>query len=207
MTDTDSAMTIEVYSDFVCPYCMLAETVIDTVIGERKDIEIRWRPFELRRFPARTLRPEDDYLPAVWNRSVYPMARRLQVDIALPTISPQPWTHTAFEGFHYADEHGLGNAYTTAVFQAFFQHDRNIGEVEVLTDIADELGLDSADFRSALEQHRYRETHARAIAHATNDIEVTVVPTIIIGKTRLTGVPDPYGLRRAIDSAARPLGR
>ncbi|WP_019927376.1 DsbA family protein [Nocardia sp. BMG111209] len=197
--------TIDIYSDYVCPYCMLAETVIDEIAGDRTDVEIRWRPFELRRYPAPTLRPEDDYLPAVWSRSVYPMARRLGVDITLPTISPQPWTHTAFEGFHYADERGVGNPYTTAVFRSFFREDRDIGDIGVLTGIAAGLGLDTADFRDALEQRRYRDTHARAITHAVDDIEVTVVPTILIGNRRFSGVPDPADLHRAIDAAARPL--
>jgi len=81
--------SIAIYSDYVCPYSLLAETVLSEAIGDR-NILIGWRAFELRPAPAPTLKPEDPYLPSVWQRSVYPLAQRLGVSIQLPSISPQP---------------------------------------------------------------------------------------------------------------------
>jgi predicted DsbA family dithiol-disulfide isomerase len=62
---------VTVYSDYVWPYCMLAERTLSEAIGDR-DIRIAWRPFELRPDSVPTLRPEDPYLPDVWRKSVYP---------------------------------------------------------------------------------------------------------------------------------------
>ena len=68
-------------------------------------------PFELRPYPNETLRPEGEYLQRAWTKSVYPIARQMGVAIKLPTVSPQPHSHLAFEGFQYANEHGRGNEY------------------------------------------------------------------------------------------------
>ena len=77
-------------------------------------------PFELRPEPQPTLRPEGDYLQRAWQQSVYPIARRMGVPINLPPVSPQPHTHSAFEGYQFARGHGKGNDYNRRVLEAFF---------------------------------------------------------------------------------------
>ncbi|MEU4116572.1 DsbA family oxidoreductase [Kitasatospora sp. NPDC028055] len=188
---------IKVWSDYVCPFCMLAEGPLHEATRDL-DVDIEWMPFELRPHPTPTLRPEDDYLPAIWARAVYPMARRLGVDITLPTVSPQPYTRLAFEGYQYAAEHGRAAEYTPRVLRAFFQENRDIGEVAVLADIASELGLDGADFAEALTAGRYTEAHRAALRHAEAN-RVSVAPTIIVdGRHRIEGVPSVAQIRKAV---------
>src|SRR5258707_5098107 len=103
-------LKIKVYSDYVCPFCYLAEFPLRKAIRGR-DVEVEWMPFELRPEPKPTLRPEGESLQRAWSQSVYPIARRMGVPIVLPPVSPQPHTHLAFEGYQYAREHGKGNEY------------------------------------------------------------------------------------------------
>src|SRR5262245_52335488 len=103
-------------------------------------------PFELRPEPHPTLRPEGDYLQRAWQPSVYPIARRMGVPIRLPTVSPQPHTHLAFEGYQYAKEHGKGNEYNDRVLKAFFVEDQNIGDIGVLAKLAGKVGLNQQEF-------------------------------------------------------------
>lgn len=181
-----------VYSDYVCPFCLLTEGVVDEV-AERTGVPVEWRPFELRPYPYPTLRPEDDYLPAVWRSSVYPLARRMNVPIVLPRISPQPYTHTAFEGFQYAREHGKAREYNSRVLRAFFQEERDIGDIGQLTELAAEIGLDAEEYRDALETRRYQAAHQEALRQAQAD-GITAVPTILIGHYRISGVPNRNAL-------------
>ncbi|WP_035302978.1 DsbA family oxidoreductase [Actinokineospora inagensis] len=187
---------ITVYFDYVCPYCLLAEDII-TITAADAGATVSWRAFELRPHPNPTLRPEDDYLPRVWRQSVYPMAERLGVPIKLPTISPQPYSHLAFEGAHFAREHGVVEAYHGAVLRAFFQQDLDIGQPEVLTGIADEVGLDTAEFALALKERRFAEVHQVELGKSYA-AGVQAVPTIDVGPKRFSGVPDPQDLRAAI---------
>lgn len=190
---------ITIYTDYVCPYCLLAEHVIEEVIKE-DDVEICWRPYELRPAPMPTLRVEDPYLPNIWKQSVYPMAEQLGVPIKLPTISPQPRTSNAFEVLAFAEEKGLGHTFSMSVLKAFFQENLDIGDPEILAYLGAGVGLKHKDVLVALEKGTYREQHKEAIRHANEDMEISSVPTIVIGSKILRGVPKPEELRLALNS-------
>lgn len=186
----DAAMlTIEVYSDYVCPYCFLAEAPLETAVEQfpgRATIE--WRPFELRPYPTPTLRPDGDYLQKAWSTSVYPLAEALGVKIVLPRVSPQPYTRLAFEGSLFAAEHRAGRAYNHRMFTAFFQEERDIGEPAVLAELAEEIGLDRGAFADALERRAYQERCAQLLRHAYERLGISSVPTIVVGHRAVAGL-------------------
>lgn len=189
--------TIDVFSDFVCPFCYLAEQPLADAV-EGSDARISWQPFELRAEPTPTLRPEGDYLQSTWQQVVYPMAERMGVPIVLPRVSPQPYSRLAFEGFAYAAERDLGQRYTEQVFRAFFVRQRDIGRPEVLTDIATQLGLNGDDFRAALDSGRYAVAHQRAL-HRARELDITVVPTILVDGRRFEGMPSARDLHQLLN--------
>jgi predicted DsbA family dithiol-disulfide isomerase len=156
-------------------------------------------PFELRPEPHPTLRPEGDYLQRAWQQSVYPLARRMGVPITLPPVSPQPHTHLAFEGYQYAKEHGKGNEYNQRVLEAFFVEGQDIGQIDVLTKRAGEVGLNGQDFEEALRTRKYREAHQQARRHAYEEAGVTGVPMFVIGSQVLTGLQDRETLEAVIE--------
>lgn len=193
--------SLTIYADYVCPYCMLAEQVVSEAIGGR-DIRIEWRAFELRPAPVPTLRPEDPYLPAVWRDSVYPSAERLGIPIKLPSISPQPRSDKAFEILAMAQDKGLDHAYSMRVLRAFFQEDRDIGNRDVLIELAADAGLDREETRQALDSGAFAERHRRALRHAREDMAITAVPTIVVGKHVFRGTPPLKALQSALDQLA-----
>jgi predicted DsbA family dithiol-disulfide isomerase len=194
-------LKIKVYSDYVCPFCYLAEFPLKEAIqGKEAEVEVEWMPFELRPEPQPTLRPEGEYLQRAWSQSVYPMARRMGVPIALPPVSPQPHTHLAFEGYQHARERGKGNEYNHRLLEAFFVEGHDIGDVDVLTRLAGEVGLDEEGFQEALESRKYREAHRRALRHAYEEAGVSGVPMFVIGKHVLTGVQDRATLEAVIEA-------
>ena len=156
-------------------------------------------PFELRPAPAPTLKPEGDYLQAAWQRSVYPLAEKLGVEIKLPTVSPQPYTNLAFQGLEFAKDHGNADEYNDGVFRAFFQQSRDIGSIDVLADVAKDAALDANEFRRALEQGTYRDRVQKLLQAAYERVGVTAVPTMIIGRQRLSGLYPAETIRQAID--------
>ena len=122
------------------------------------------------------------------------------IDIRLPTVSPQPHTHLAFEGFQFARSQGKGNQYNSRLLRAFFQEDQDIGKLEVLTSLAGEVGLDENGFRRALETRQFQETHRQALEEALR-IGITGVPAFLIGKHLLPGVQKKETIERAIELA------
>ena len=184
---------IDVFSDYVCPYCMLFESAL-TEATRDLDVDVQWQPFELRPKPTPTLRPEDDYLPNVWKKSVYPLAHKLGVPLSLPSISPQPYTRLAHEGFQFAKKAEKADEYNARVFQAFFQEDRDIGDLAELTKLAGEIGLDESSFRAALESGEFAEPHKQSLKKAM-EFGVNSVPSVFIDGKALQGVYDPKALR------------
>lgn len=187
---------IQVWTDFVCPFCLLGESIIEKAI-EGLNVEVEWMPFELRPYPTPTLKPEDEYLPRVWKASVYPMAERLGVPIQLPTVSPQPYTRKAFLGLQYAKQQGKGNEYTTAVMKAFFQQNLNIGEDQVLKNILANLGLNPAGLDEFVSSPQANAQHDSDLQYA-KQLGIQAVPSLAVGEQFFSGVPSVQALRDAI---------
>ncbi|MGG3504543.1 DsbA family protein [Paenibacillus lautus] len=80
-----------------------------------------------------------------------------------------------------------GGAYIQRVFSAYYQEEKDIGKVSVLTSLAAELGLDEMEFKQALETRRYQEALQKALHHAYYESGVRAVPTYIIGNQVLQG--------------------
>ena len=190
------SLMLHVWIDFVCPYCLLGETVIQKAT-EGLDVEIEWMPFELRPSPTPTLRPEDDYLTLAWQRGVYPTAQRMGVPIQLPTVSPQPYTRNAFIGLQYAAQRGKATPYADAVLRAFFQQDLDIGQTDVLKRILASLGLDPEPLDDALASPEAHARHDAALRFAQS-VPIRAVPSIAVEEILFPGMPDPETLRALI---------
>jgi predicted DsbA family dithiol-disulfide isomerase len=188
---------IKVYSDFVCAFCFLATGPLDEVIKE-KDVEVEWMPFELRPSPSPKIDPRTQpRVMEVWNSFIYPTAKKLGLEIKFPHF--RSYTHLAFEGYQFAKEHGKGNEFHHRVFIAHFQEEQNIEDIEVLTNLAEEVGLSQGVFKEALVSRKYREIHQKAIKHAHQEAQIMVVPTFVIGDEVIHGFTSKEILAKAID--------
>ena len=197
--------TVDVFIDYVCPFCFLVEPALEELRQDR-DVEVNIRPLELRPAPVPTLRPEDDYLPRIWNDIVYPMADRVGIPVRLPSVSPQPRTEKAFLVLQLAHERNIAEAYSHAMFQAFFQDDRNIGDEEVIVDIASSSGLEETSVREAIASPERRRQHQADLAYATETMRITAVPGIVIDGTPLQGTPSATRLKKAVDALTTSKG-
>lgn len=191
---------LEVWIDFVCPYCFLAEKPIEEAL-RGLNLQRVWMPFELRPSPQPTLHPEREYLQTVWKQSVYPLAAHLGIDIRLPSVSPQPYSQLAFEGLQFATEYDKASEYVDAVFRAFFQRDLDIGSIDILETLARDIGLPTEAFRTALMSGKYATAHAQALGWAAQ-LRIRVVPTIFVGNGRIEGMPDSLALRVELEALA-----
>lgn len=149
---TDAALIV--YSDYVCPFCYLAEVALTPL--RREGVSIETRPFELRPAPAPLDDPDAPSLRDEWERSVLPLARVVGVSgMQQPRFSTR--TRKAHEAAAYAREQGAGGAMHRALFDAFFLEQRDIGRVDVLVEIGVALGLDRTALKVALDIDRYTD--------------------------------------------------
>jgi predicted DsbA family dithiol-disulfide isomerase len=151
---TPPQVLIDVWSDYVCPFCYLQVPSIDRLqaaFGDR--VRIVWRAYELRPDPKPTLEPAGQYLRTTWERSVYPMAAERGMTLKLPPV--QPRSRKAHEAAEFAESHQRFHAMHEALFRAFFEQGRDIGDIDVLCDIGRSVELDPNALRTALTDERY----------------------------------------------------
>lgn len=179
---------LKIASDFVCPYCYVLEAFINQARQEL-DIEIEYLPFELSEPPA----PQVDTYNDTERRSRYarelePLCQKTGLNMCLPpNVVPRPYTRLAFQGLYIARQLGLEEAYCHRIFKAYFEEERDIGDLQELVSLAAEAGLDAAAFRAALESGQWEAEEREAVRYAKQDLKVQSVPTVFLGEHRLEG--------------------
>lgn len=194
------ALKIEVYTDYVCPFCYLGKDQFEKAI-KGLDVTVDWHPFELRPRPAPQIDPASDPQKAAsWERYILPKAKEWNIKMKFPDVSPNPYTDLAHQGFHFANENGLGSEYLDRVFKAFFQESKNIGEISTLVDLAKEVGLDPNRFKAALESGTYKQRQKQALDYAYHVAHINSVPTYIVNGRAVSGAIDAGVLREFIEN-------
>ncbi|WP_312429850.1 DsbA family oxidoreductase [Lacrimispora sp.] len=198
-------LKVKVYSDYVCPFCFLGKDQFEKAM-EGKEVDVEWMPYELRPRPSEQLDPANDPVKSeLWKNAISPRAKAWNIDMKLPDVSPHPYTDLAHQGFLYARDMGKGADYNKRVFKAFYQEDKNIGEIDVLAKLAAEVGLDEAEFQKALVSGKYQEAHQQALAHAYEEAQITSVPTFLIGEERIEGAASKEVFEQVIDSELKKI--
>jgi predicted DsbA family dithiol-disulfide isomerase len=169
---------IDVWSDYVCPFCYLEEPIFEELRQEYgESVQVVWRAFELRPDPTPTLDPQGEYLRTTWERAVYPMAKERGVTLHLPPV--QPRSRKALEAAEFACERGCFEAMHHALFRAFFEDGLDLNNLDILLAIATSIGLDREALRTALEtgQNTERVVNDQALAHK---LGISGVPALLI---------------------------
>jgi predicted DsbA family dithiol-disulfide isomerase len=180
------ANRLTVYTDYVAPACYLAEPVLDRLRHEH-GIEIAYRPFEL--FPAPLAPPDFSAVHeiAAWAEVIEPLARRLGVRLTRPRRGVR--TRKAHEAVWFARAHDAGDALHRALFAAYFGDGLDIGRVDVLVRLGEDVGLDRTALRVALDL----DTHADAVAAAREKAlraGITGAPAFVAARRTLVGWHD-----------------
>ena len=196
-------ISVKIYSDYVCPFCFLAEKPLNQAIDslESADINVEWMPFELRPYPTPTLKPEGQYLKEAWKHSVYPMAKSMGIPIILPDVSPQPYTRLAFEGSIAASAQKKAKEYNHRIFSAFFQDGLDIGKQSILESCAADIGMDPYKFGLDLASGRFKSECERQLITGRELFQISSVPTFIINNdVRIAGVASKETLQSIFEN-------
>lgn len=121
----------------------------------------------------------------------------------LPEVSPQPHTHLAHEGLLFSKRHNKEKEYTHRVFTSFYQEGRDIGQIDVLRSIAEEVGLEGDLFEQALVSREFSQEREEYLRQAFEETQITAVPTIFVGDRVLKGLHPQANIERALRGAIR----
>jgi predicted DsbA family dithiol-disulfide isomerase len=164
-----------VFADFACPFCRLAESVNDRL--RRDGVTVESAAFELR--PQGSPLPDLDapWLLEGWRTAVEPGAARLGVTMRRPALAVR--TRKAHEAAAHARSEGDQDALRAAIYDAYWSAGRDIGRIDVLTEIGREVGLDASALRVALDIDRWTDTVEQEEQWAAR-LGLTGVPAYIL---------------------------
>jgi predicted DsbA family dithiol-disulfide isomerase len=184
---------IEVFSDYVCPWCYLGSARVARLQKEH-GVQVKYE-----HYPLHPETPQE-------GKSLEALFAGRGYDI--PKMQAQMRARMVAEGLPYGDRKMTfnsrlaqelaswavsqrgGEAIHDALFRAYFVDGKNIGDPEVLVQISKQLGLDEAQAREVVE----KRTHKAAVDadwEKSREYGVTGVPTYVVGDRGVVGA-QPY---------------
>jgi len=189
---------LDIISDPICPWCYIGKALLETALAKRPDhpFTIEWHPFQLNPdMPAEGM-DRRAYLEGKFGgkeaavRAYAPVAERAEaagLAIDLGAIKRTPNTLNAHRLIHWAGIEAKQTPVVTALFHAYFVEGRDIGDIDVLADIADTAGMDAAIVQRLLTSDADRADISARDAHS-RQMGVNSVPTFIVaGKHAVPG--------------------
>ncbi|SLN13714.1 DSBA-like thioredoxin domain protein [Roseovarius gaetbuli] len=181
---------LDIVSDPICPWCYIGKTLLDQALAERPDhgFEIAWHPFQLNpEMPAAGM-DRREYLEHKFGgkegamRAYAPVVERAEavgLKIDFSGIKRTPNTLDAHRLIHWAGIEDVQSDMAMALFRAYFEEGRDIGDHEVLADLADSLSMDGAMILRLLQSDADREDIANRDKQF-REMGITGVPTFIV---------------------------
>lgn len=195
---------LDIFSDPICPWCFIGKTRLDAALAQmpKHPFEIEYHPFQLNPEMPREGMDRRAYLEAKFGGKegavaayspIVQAAEEAGLPIDFQGIKRTPNTLDAHRLIHWAGIEKRQLPVVSALFEAYFIQGRDIGDREVLADIADGVGLDAAAIRRLLESEadeadiRARDAHARQRG-------VSAVPTHIVANQHVVPGAQPTEL-------------
>ena len=188
MTQT---IKLDIMSDPICPWCYIGKAHLDRALESEPDhpFAIEWHPFQLNPdMPAEGM-DRRAYLEGKFGgkegavRAYAPVvehAEKAGLKINFEAMQRTPNTLNSHRLIHWAGIEGRQTAAVSALFKAYFVDARDIGDAEVLADIADGIEMDASVVTRLLATDEDMEDIRKRDAHS-REMGINSVPTFIVG--------------------------
>lgn len=207
-------LAIDIVSDVICPWCFIGKRRLEKaleLVAEEVEVTLNWLPFQLNPGMPRGGMPREEYRRAKFgslersrglDARVASEGSGVGIAFAFDRIARTPNTFAAHQLIELAQEAGAGNAVVEALFHAYFEEARDIGDEDVLKTIARACGVDV----QALEARWADEASGRRLAKVEEDMKslgISGVPTFVFDRrSGISGAHPPESLAAAIREAA-----
>ncbi|MGF3021655.1 DsbA family oxidoreductase [Methylobacterium aquaticum] len=185
-------LTISVFSDVICPWCYVGKRRLERALdqlGQRASTTIEWLPFELN--PGM---PEGGMARADYRARKFGAERAAELDVQMAELGAQegiafvfermmrtPSTRRAHMLIAAASQHGRADPVVDALFRAYFEEGRDVGDPEVLREIGVAAGLERAVVDDALGSEPLRAL-VESIERQAGEMQVAGVPFFIVDR-------------------------
>jgi predicted DsbA family dithiol-disulfide isomerase len=209
-------ITVEIWSDVVCPFCYIGKRNFEAALGrfaQKEDVQIIWKSFELD--PAAKYEPGlsiHEVLAEKYGRSieeakemtaqVAKMAAGAGLKFAIDRTVPTN-TFDAHRLIHLAAKHGLQDKAEETLFAAYFTDAKQIGDKAELKELADEIGVPKDEAEKLLAGDDFGK-EVRDDEAEGRDMGVNAVPCFVINRKYLVrGAQPPDVFLGALEKALK----
>ena len=215
---------IEMVSDLVCPWCWLGLRRLQGAIAEVQgefDVDVHYRPFQLDPTVPPEGMPYKEYMTAKFgglgdgekaeSKDRFSQMRTLLeeygeaegIPFKFSGIEVRPNTLDAHRLVRWAQGQSKGWAAKEVLFNAYFNEHKDIGDKDVLCDVAEKIGLDRALVADLLSgQADIQNVLQEEVAF--RQLGIGGVPTYIANrKVAAQGAEDVHKLVRFLRTAAK----
>ena len=183
-------MEIAVFSDVICPWCYIGKRRLERAfdaLGLNGQVAVEWLPFELNPDMPPEGMARADYRArkfgaeraAALDANIEAIGAEEGIRFAFDRQSRTPNTRAAHMLIAHASGQGRGGAVVDALFRAYFEEGRDIGDEAVLLEIAEGAGLDRGTAQAALRDDGLRRMVVQAEGRA-GELGISGVPFFIV---------------------------
>lgn len=185
--------TLLLYTDFVCPFCYIAEhSTVPKLVAEH-GLVLEWHGFELHPSTPKGGMHLSSLFRGAHLPSVHDRTQAFAATFGIDAFRPPDWlsnTRRALAAAELARDEGKLDAFRKAAFHACFREHRNLEDDATLVSLAEAAGLPSdAVLRAADEPTYLARVDERQCA--ARQAGVTGIPTFVLGDRRAVGC-QPY---------------
>lgn len=207
------SIKLDIMSDPICPWCYIGKAHLDRALEAHPDhpFVIEWHPFQLNPdMPARGM-DRRTYLETKFGgkdgavRAYAPVvehAEKAGLKIDFEGMKRTPNTLDAHRLIHWAGIEGKQTAAVSSLFKAYFVETRDIGDHDVLADIADSIEMDASVVRRLLASEADRDDISARDAHS-RQMGIKSVPTFIVANQHAVPGAQPPELWAKVISELR----
>jgi predicted DsbA family dithiol-disulfide isomerase len=209
---TGDVLSIEVYSDVVCPWCYIGKRRIDHALAQVKESRhaaVTWRPFELNPGMPKEGMDRTTYLEAKFGsldafrqleERMLAAGREEQITFAFDKLSRTPNTFDAHRLIWLGAREGVQDAVVESLFRGYFEEGADIGSVPALVQLAERAGLKAGPAERFLLSAE-GESAVKSEEAEGRKLGIRAVPYFILDRTYgISGAQPVEVFRTAIDS-------
>ena len=183
---------LDIFSDTVCPWCYIGKKRLEKAISNHKDTKFKqtWRPLQLNPVMPPDGMDRQEYLISKFGsadaaktiyHNIYDEGLVEGINFNFDSIMTTPNSFNSHRLLALAYKQGVQENVLDSLFESYFLNGEDIGDPNVLLDIAIKHKIDAEDFQSYLSDQENIEPLANEEIQARK-MGINSVPTFIINK-------------------------
>ncbi len=205
-------MKIDIWSDIVCPFCYIGKRKLEIALEDfkgKESVEIEWHSYQLD--PQMEYKEGQSVHEYLGKRKGGDTADGKRMNDHMAAVAAEVGLHYDFDNavinntlnahrlLHFAKTKGVQNEMKEKLFAAYYTQGKNIGDIETLSQLAEETGLNKIETVQVLQSDAFKN-EVESDQYNAFQIGVQGVPFFVFNnKYAVSGAQPPAVFAEVLD--------